>query len=162
MLSRLVVDDRNLGPISQRGETNVRNSGQILFLAICGLFAVALPALAHHSFTAEFDIYKPVVIEGTVTKLDWINPHIQIYLDAKDGSGNSAPWQIESWGTGNMRRAGVPREKLAIGTPVKIRAYHAKDGTKNFAYLRNITFTKDGSEFELWVGGAEGTPDQQR
>jgi hypothetical protein len=134
---------------------------RIFCFALCSLAALALPVLAHHSFTAEFDIYKPVVIEGTVTGLEWINPHVQIYLDGKDEGGQAGRWQIESWGTGNLRRAGVPRDKLANGTWVKIRAYHAKDGTKNFAYLRNITF-KDGTEFELWVGGAKGTPDQQR
>ena len=132
-----------------------------VLLAACCMAALAMPALAHHSFTAEFDIYKPVIVEGTITKLDWINPHIQIYVDAPGDDGKLATWDIESWGTLNMHHAGVTKEKLAIGTQVKIRAYHAKDGTRNFAYMRNITF-KDGSEFELWTGGAEGTPDQQR
>jgi hypothetical protein len=132
-----------------------------ILLVVCGLAVLALPVLAHHSFTAEFDIYKPVIVEGTITKLDWINPHIQIYIDAPGADGKPEPWDIESWGTLNMHRAGVTRERLAVGTAVKIRAYHAKDGTKNFAYMRNITF-KDGSEFELWKGGAEGSPDDQR
>jgi hypothetical protein len=133
-----------------------------IVLATCGLAVLALPTLAHHSFTAEFDIYKPVIVEGTITKVDWINPHIQIYVDAPDADGKMGSWQFESWGTLNMHRAGVTKEKLAIGSPVKIRAYHAKDGTKNYAYLRNITFKGDGSEFELWTGGAEGDPEQQR
>ena len=130
-------------------------------LLACGFAVLAVPVFAHHSFTAEFDIYKPVIVEGTITKLDWINPHIQIYLTAPGSDGKASDWQIESWGTLNMHHAGVSKDKLAIGTPVKIRAYHAKDGTKNFAYMRNITF-KDGSEYELWTGGAEGRPEDQR
>ena len=130
-------------------------------VSVVAALCFSAAAWAHHSFTAEFDIYQPIVISGTVTKLDWINPHIQIYVDAKDDSGKVVPWKIESWGTGNCHRAGLTPAKLTTGTFVKIRAYRAKDGTKTFAYLRNISFA-DGDAIELWVGGANGSPDQQR
>ena len=133
----------------------------IFLTAVILVVALAASAWAHHSFTAEFDIFQPVVVEGKITKVAWINPHIQIYVDGKDNqAGKQNVWQFESWGTRNMRQAGINREKLAAGTTVKIRAYNAKI-RPNFAYLRNITFP-DGTTFELWVGGAEGKPEEQK
>jgi hypothetical protein len=129
-------------------------------LAILGALMLAIPVLAHHSFTAEFDVLKPATISGTITKTEWINPHIHMFIDVKDEKGNIVPWDIETWGTLNAHRGGLTREKIAPGTPVKVLAYRAKDGTKNFAYMRTI-WLPDGSELELWVGGADGSPGQQ-
>jgi hypothetical protein len=138
-----------------------RRIGGVLIcaLSLCFLFSTA--ARAHHSFTAEFDIYQPVILNhATITKTDWINPHCQIYVDVKDESGKTQTWKIESWGTGNLHRAGLSRELLAPGTVVNMRGYKAKDGS-NMAYLRNIEFA-DGTKFELWIGGANGNADAQR
>lgn len=133
---------------------------EVSVLAIFGLLLLAVPALAHHSFTAEFDVLKPTTITGTITKTDWINPHIHFFVDVKDDKGNTVNWDIESFGTGNAHRGGLTREKIAPGTKVKVLAYRAKDGTKNFAYMRTI-WLPDGSELELWTGGADGSPGQQ-
>src|ERR1700732_1982715 len=95
-------------------------------LAVFGLLLLAVPALAHHSFTAEFDILKPTTISGTITKTDWINPHIHMFINVKDDKGNIVPWDIETWGTGNAHRGGLTREKIAPGTPVKVLDYRAK------------------------------------
>jgi hypothetical protein len=123
-----------------------------------GLLLFVSPVFAHHSFTAEFDIYQPVIFTGTVAKVDWINPHSQFYI--KDCSGEvQGNWRIESWGTANLRRTGITRDNVTAGTVVKVRGYRAKDGS-NLAYLRNLTLP-DGRSFEAWVGGANGTPDQQ-
>ncbi len=131
-------------------------------LVVTGLcLAISVPLLAHHAFTAEFDVDKPVSINGTITKLDWINPHVYIYVDEKGADGKVTNWQVGSFGTGNCNRAGLTRARLHPGSVVKIQGYRAKDGTKNLAYLRHITF-EDGTQLELWVGGANGSPDQQR
>ena len=128
--------------------------------AVYCLFFFAISVSAHHAFTAEFDIHQPITLAGTVTRTDWINPHVQIYLMVPDQKGVDSPWRIESWGTGNCRRYGLPRNSLPPGTPVTVYAYRAKDGTKNFAYLRSIEF-QDGHKVELWIGGAKGTPEEQ-
>jgi hypothetical protein len=137
----------------------MQRATRILLATAAGVLLLAASAMAHHSFTGEFDILAPVTVEGTITKVSWVNPHIQVYLDAKDDTGKQASWQMESWNTANMRRAGIRRDMLAVGTKVKIRGYKAKV-KPNFAYLRNITFP-DGQEFELWVGGAQGRPEEQ-
>jgi hypothetical protein len=130
--------------------------------SVAGLILLlSVSSWAHHSFTAEFDIYQPVVLKSaTVTKVDWINPHCLVYVDVKGDDGKTESWKIESWGTGNLHRAGLTKEKIAPGTVLNMRGYKAKDGS-NMAYLRNLEFS-DGTKMELWIGGANGSPDQQR
>jgi hypothetical protein len=128
--------------------------------AALALLLFASSVWAHHAFTAEFDINQPITLVGTVVRTEWINPHVQIYLAVKGQTGDDAPWRIESWGTGSCRRSGLTRNEVPPGTPVTVFAYRAKDGTRNFAYLRTIQF-QDGHKLELWIGGANGTPQEQ-
>jgi hypothetical protein len=117
--------------------------------AVAALLAGASVS-AHHSFAAEFDINKPVTLQGTVTKVEWVNPHVYVYLDVKDASGKVTPWSLSSLGPAAVRRGGITRAMLGQGQAVTIQAYHAKDGS-NFAFLRKMTFA-DGHSVELWLG----------
>jgi hypothetical protein len=94
-----------------------------------GLLSAALPMLAHHSFSAEFDNNKKVVLKGNVTKVDWLNPHIWIYLDVKDDSGKVASWQCEGGAPNSLTRNGWTKNDLKKGDAVTINGTMAKDAS---------------------------------
>jgi len=95
------------------------------------LFSAALPALAHHSFSAEFDSSKAVSLQGTVTKVDWMNPHIWIYLDVKDDkTGAVASWQCEGGPPNTLARNGWTKNDLKKGDLISINGTLAKDASK--------------------------------
>jgi hypothetical protein len=123
----------------------------IATLAILAAVLSARGASAHHSFAAEFDINKPVTLRGTVTKVDWINPHVYLSVDVKDATtGQIATWSLSTYSPGALRRIGVTRTNFGQGQAVTVLAYHARDGS-NLAFLRRITFG-DGHTVELWIG----------
>ena len=86
-------------------------------LAVIGGFAAAAPALAHHSFAAEFDGSKTFVVKGVLTRVDWTNPHIYFYLDVKDAKGKVTEYAFSSGPPGTLRRAGVKKTDFKIGVP---------------------------------------------
>ncbi len=92
-----------------------------------GLLAAAVPMLAHHSFSAEFDSSKPVTLKGSVTKVDWLNPHIWIYLDVKDDAGKVASWQCEGGPPNTLTRNGWTKNDLKQGDAITISGTMAKD-----------------------------------
>jgi hypothetical protein len=117
----------------------IKRSFRIILLANFALLAT-VPVLAHHSFQAEFDAAKPVTLKGTLSKIDWINPHIYFYLDVKDDDGKVTTWTLESIPTGFMHRAGLTKTDFNIGDNVTVLAYRAKDGTRAFGWVQEFTF----------------------
>jgi hypothetical protein len=107
--------------------------------ALLGLL-VAIPLLAHHSITAEFDTSKSFTVKGTITKLEWVNPHAYVYVDAKDDKGVVTSYSFETGPPGNLRRSGVLRTMFAVGDTVTIDAYAAKDGSKHLGLVKAYHF----------------------
>ena len=114
------------------------------------LAAAAVPSLAHHSFAAEFDAKKPVKLQGTVTKMEWINPHSWIHIDVKKADGTVEKWMVEGGAPNALLRRGWNKSSLPAGTEIVVEGFQAKDGS-NRANGRDITFP-DGKK--LFVGSS--------
>jgi uncharacterized protein DUF6152 len=126
-----------------------------MFAISCtGLMLSAVSVWAHHSFAAEFDIAKPVTLTGTVTQMEWINPHAWIHIDVKGPDGKITSWMVEGGSPNILLRRGFTKHSLETGTEIVITGYQAKSG-ENRANGANITF-KDGKR--LFLGGSN--PDE--
>ena len=94
------------------------------------LFA-ALPALSHHSFEAEYDSKKPIKLTGTVTKVEWLNPHIYYYVDVKDDAGKITNFAVEGGTPNQLYRQGWRKDSLRVGDVVTVQGFRAKDGANH-------------------------------
>ena len=113
--------------------------------AACALLA-ALPAAAHHSFATEYDRTKPVSITGTVSKVEWRNPHIWFYVDVKDEGGRVATWGFSGAPPAFLQRQGIPKDVLTVGDIVRVDGFRARDGSTN-ASGGKVTFADGRSVF---------------
>jgi len=111
-----------------------------------------MPASAHHSVQAQFDLNRPFTVIGVVTKVEWINPHSYLYIDVKDNSGALKHWAFEMAGPGALRRAGLSRADrggLKVGDTVTVNGVLAKDGTDS-GLIKDLTLP-DGRKFTIWT-----------
>ena len=123
-----------------------------LIVAVGSMVMSAVPAMAHHSFTAEFDDRKLVELKGVISKIDWINPHVYIFLDVKDEAGKVTTWALEGHPTHWFTKAGLKKSMLGEGQTVTVSAFAAKDGSA-LAYARRITYA-DGHFYQLFTDDA--------
>lgn len=92
------------------------------------MLAAAPPAKGHHSFAAQFDADRPVTLEGTVTKVEWQNPHIWVYLDVAGPDGQVAAWECEGDNPNNLTRRGWTKDSVEVGKPITIYGFRARNG----------------------------------
>lgn len=111
-----------------------------LLLAAVGLCAAAPSVLAHHSVAAEFDVSKSFSVKATITRLEWVNPHIYIYAEATDDNGTVTAYAFESGPPGALRRSGVLKPMFSVGDQVTIEAYSAKDGSRHLGLMKAVHF----------------------
>jgi hypothetical protein len=121
-------------------------------LMISALAAITVPAVAHHSFAAEYDNKKQVTIKGIVTKVDWMNPHVYFYMDVQDEKGGITNWALEMGPPGLLQRTGWTRNTMKVGDEVTVEGTLAKDGSHQ-ANSRSVTMTNTGKK--LGAGSSE-------
>ena len=127
-------------------------------LAVLMGILAAIPVFAHHSFSAEFDSTKVVTLTGTVTKVEWANPHARIYLDVKDDKGMIANWDFEMGSPNGLMRLGWRRDSLKTGDEITVNGTLAKNAPR-VGNARSVTMVKTGKR--LFAGSSEGEPASQ-
>lgn len=124
-------------------------------LVAFSVLAAELPAFPHHAFSAVFDEKNPIKLSGTVTKIEWQNPHTWFYIDVKDESGKSTNWGLEMGSPNLLIRSGWSRSSMKVGDVVSIEGFRAKDGSNN-GNAQVVILTSTGQR--LFAGSSFGQP----
>jgi hypothetical protein len=138
------------------GEVVVRRRAVSVSFAIVAVLLTGSLS-AHHSPSAVFDMATPFAIQGTLTKVDWVNPHISLFIDARGADGSAEAWKIESQPPSWFKHVGLVRADIAkaIGQTITVGGVRARDGS-HYAYLQKLTFP-DGNSIELDRGASAET-----
>ena len=128
----------------------------LLLATAVGLLIPVTSALAHHAFAAEYDEKKPITLTGTVTKVEWMNPHVFFYIDVKDAEGKVANWRGEGGNLSTLMRRGWRKDSLKVGETVTIEGSLAKSG-QPLVNARTVT-RADGQKLFAGSAGGEETP----
>ena len=127
-----------------------------IILFVIGL-AVIVPAFAHHSAAAEYDFKNLVTLTGTVTKVEWMNPHARFYAEVKDADGKVSTWEFQTGSPNQLLRMGWKRDSLKVGEVVTVDAYRAKDGD-TLGDAQSITLSNGR---KILAGSGDGAPSKQ-
>jgi hypothetical protein len=123
-----------------------------VLIATAGLLVSALPVFGHHSFAAEYDSTKPVELKGTVTKVEWTNPHARFYVDVKDANGKTINWNLELASPNVLIRSGWTRKSLKEGDEITVQGSRAKDGS----YMANARAVILANGKKVFAGSSGG------
>ena len=130
----------------------------VIGMAVAGA-AISVPVVAHHAFSAEFDANRPLHLEGTVVRMEWINPHAWVHVEVTNDDGTATVWMVEGGTPNTLFRRGFTQDSLTIGTEIIIDGYQAKDGSDKMNG-RDLTFT-DGRKLFMGSSGT-GAPTDGR
>ena len=128
-------------------------------IAAFALCAATATAAAHHSFAGEFDVDKPIKLQGTITRVEWINPHAWIHIDVKKPDGSVESWAIEGGTPNTLYRRGITRDSVKAGMVINVDGYLARDGSRK-ANGRDLTLP-DGRKLFLSGTGANEQPGER-